>query len=90
MCVSIRFVPSSARPAFDADARTILIPDTASYTDTMILVRAILAELLVEQPPFGAVCWCGEPVDLGPEADAGGLSLIPQQKMSEVVVRHGA
>ncbi|MFF5801637.1 hypothetical protein [Streptomyces albogriseolus] len=89
--MSIRFVPSSARPAFDADARTILIPDTASYTDTMILVRAILAELHVVQPPFGAICWCGKPVDLGPHADAdGALPLIPQQKMSEVVVRHGA
>lgn len=84
MCVSVRFVSSSALPAFDADARTISIPSTASYVDTMTLVRAILTELVVEQPPFGAVCWCGEPVDIG------AASLIPQQKMSEQVVRHGA
>ncbi|MER6832644.1 hypothetical protein ABT320_01415 [Streptomyces cellulosae] len=89
--MSIKFVSSNARPGFDADARTILIPASASRTDVTILVRAILAELHVVQPPFGAVCWCGAPVDLGPTVDVGGgFPLIPQQKVSEVVVRHGA
>ncbi|MFD8251949.1 hypothetical protein [Streptomyces werraensis] len=74
----------STRPAFDAESRTISIPDTATYTDAMTVVRAILRELVVDQPPFGAVCWCGEPVDI----DA--LPLIPHQKTSEQVVRHGA
>jgi len=82
MCVSVVSVPC-ARPAFDAGARTITVPSTASYVDTLTVVRAILRELVVEQPPDGAVCWCGEPVDIG------ALPLIPQQKMSEVV-RHGA
>ncbi|MCI3153184.1 hypothetical protein ELQ39_15735 [Streptomyces sp. GB4-14] len=75
---------SSALPAFDADARTISIPNTATYADAMTVVRAILRGLVVDQPAFGAVCWCGEPVDVGV------LPLIPQQKMSEQVVRHGA
>lgn len=84
MCVSVRFDSSSARPAFDADARTITVPSTATYADTMLVVRAILRELIVEQPAMGAVCWCGEPVDIGV------LPLIPQQKASEQVVRYGA
>jgi hypothetical protein len=84
MCVLVRFDSSSALPAFDADARTITVPSTATYVDTMTVVRAILAGLVVEQPVMGAVCWCGEPVDIGV------TPLIPQQKLSEQVVRHGA
>ncbi|MGI3225177.1 hypothetical protein ACRJ4B_15900 [Streptomyces sp. GTA36] len=46
-------------------------------------MRAILSELVVEQPALGAVCWCGAPVDLTPR--------IPIQRRSdEQVVKHGA
>ncbi|MBM7088080.1 hypothetical protein JTP67_05840 [Streptomyces sp. S12] len=47
-------------------------------------MRTILRELVADQPEFGAVCWCGDPVHIDP------VPAIPQQKMSEQVVRHGA
>ena len=82
MCVRVRFDPPDALPAFDADARIIRVPRHLEPPQTVTLVRAILRELVVEQPEFGAVCWCGEPVDLTPR--------IPQQRRSEQVVNHGA
>ena len=84
MCVSVVFVPPSALPAFDADARTIEIPVGLPSVLTVTLVRAILRELVAEQPEFGAVCWCGAPVEISP------VPAIPHQKTSEQVVRHGA
>lgn len=82
MCVRVRFVPPDALPGFDADARTITIPRDLEPPHTVTLVRAILRELVVEQPEFGAVCWCGAPVDLTPR--------IPEQRRSDQVVNHGA
>lgn len=82
MCVLVRFVPSEALPAFDAEARQILIPTGLSPAHTVTLVRAILTELLVPQPTFGAVCWCGEVVNL--------TTRVPSQRRSDQVVKHGA
>ena len=82
MCVSVRFVSPGARPAFDADKRVIQIPARLPPAHTVTLVRAILRELAVQQPEFGAVCWCGAEVDMSPH--------IPQQRRSDQVVKHGA
>ena len=82
MCVRVQFVPPEVPPAFDADARTIKVPGDLEPAHRVTLVRAILRELLVEQPQLGAVCWCGESVDLTPR--------IPHQRRSEQVVTHGA
>jgi len=82
MCVRVRFVPTDAGPAFDADERVIVIPLNLSPPHRVTLVRAILRELVVPQPELGAVCWCGEPVDMTPR--------IPHQRRSEQVVTHGA
>ncbi|MEU7381506.1 hypothetical protein AB0A91_16190 [Streptomyces sp. NPDC042207] len=49
----------------------------------MTLVRAILRELAVEQPEFGAVCWCGAEVDLTPRNSQ-------QQRSEQVVKTRGA
>lgn len=84
MCVSVEYVSPSALPAFDAEARIIKIPCHLPPTQAVTLVRAILTELVTDQPDIGAVCWCGAPVDV----DA--VPLIPQQKESEQVVRYGA
>jgi hypothetical protein len=81
MCVRIRFASPEALPAFDADSRVITIPRHLSPPHRVTLVRAILHELVVPQPELGAVCWCGESVDLTPR--------IPQQRRSEQVVKHG-
>jgi hypothetical protein len=82
MCVRVSFASPNALPAFDADERVITIPSLLPPAHTVTLVRAVLAELVVEQPELGAVCWCGAPVDLTPR--------IPQQRRSEQVVNHGA
>lgn len=82
MCVRISFAPPDALPAFDAEERVIRIPGQLQPAHTVTLVRAILTELVVEQPELGAICWCGDQVDLTPR--------IPQQRRSEQVVKHGA
>ena len=82
MCVRIRFAPPDTLPAFDAEERVIRIPRQLPPVLTVTLVRAILTELIVEQPELGAVCWCGESVDLLPR--------VPHQRRSEQVVKHGA
>ncbi len=82
MCVRVSFAPPDALPAFNAEQREIVIPGQLPPAHTVTLVRAILRELVVEQPPLGARCWCGAPVDLTPR--------IPRQRGSEQVVKHGA
>jgi hypothetical protein len=82
MCVRVSFASPNAIPAFDADTRVITIPRHLPPAHTVTLVRAILAELIVDQPELGAVCWCGAPVDVTPR--------IPRQRRSEQVVKHGA
>lgn len=82
MCVRVQFAPPDSRPAFDADARVIIIPGQLSPAHAVTLVRAILRELVVSQPELGARCWCGESVDLLPR--------VPHQRRSEQVVKHGA
>lgn len=82
MCVRVRFSSRAEPCLYDADSRTITLPNTVSHAHTVTAVRAILSELRVVQPEFGAVCWCGEPVNLLPR--------IPQQRRSEQVVTHGA
>lgn len=82
MCVRIAFSSADALPAFDAEARVIRIPSQLPPAHTVTLVRAILSELVVEQPPLGARCWCGASVDLLPR--------VPHQRKGEQVVKHGA
>lgn len=84
MCVRVSFASPNALPAFNADERVIVIPRHLSPAHTVTLVRAILHELVVPQPELGAVCWCGDPVDLM-------TPRIPQQRRGkEQVVKHGA
>ena len=83
MCVRVALVQTGALPAFDADDRMISVPRHLTPEHRVTLVRAILNELAVPQPDLGAVCWCGEPVDMTPR--------IPRQRRSEQMVSsHGA
>ena len=83
MCVRVHFASPDAPPAFDADDNVIWVPGDLPHEHTIIIVRAILHELITEQPELGARCWCGAPVDLTPR--------IPRQRRSgEQVVKHGA
>lgn len=85
MCVQVYFTTlRSAHPdqLFDAARRSITLPARLDTPHVLVTVRAILTELAVPQPEFGAVCWCGEAVELLPR--------VPQQRRSGQVVSHGA
>lgn len=82
MCMRVRFAPIGSVPLFDAGTQTIALPPNCDSAHTVIAARAILTELAIPQPRFGAVCYCGEPIDLTPQ--------IPQQRAGEQAVTHGA
>ena len=82
MCVRIRFSLCNTPRIYDADSGTITLPASVSSTHTVTAIRAALSELQVIQPELGAVCWCGEPVDLTPR--------VPEQRRNEQVANHGA
>lgn len=82
MCVRVRFSPCERLRIYDAEACTITLPTALDHAHAVTALRAVLSELLVQQPELGAVCWCGEPVNLLPR--------VPQQRRSEQVIKHGA
>lgn len=85
MCIRVRFTPRNRlNDPWDADANVITLPDELSHTAlyTLRAVRAVLLQLGVAQPAFGARCWCGEDINL--------LPAIPQQRRSEKVIHLGA
>lgn len=82
MCVRIRFSSCAAPRIYDADTGIITLPDSVAPAHTVTAVRAVLSELHVIQPQLGAVCWCGEPVDL--------TARVPEQRRSEQVMNYGA
>lgn len=82
MCIRVRFAPIGSVPPYESDTRTIALPLGLDHERTVTAARAILSELAVTQPQFGAVCFCGEPLDLAPR--------IPQQRTGEQAVTHGA
>jgi hypothetical protein len=82
MCIRVRFAPIGSAPVFDPDTQTINLPPGLGRSHTVTAARAVLSELAVPQPRFGAVCYCGETLDLSPR--------IPQQRTGEQAVTHGA
>lgn len=82
MCVRIQFSSCAAPRIYDDDSGSITLPDSLTPAHTVTAVRAALSELQVIQPELGALCWCGEPVDLTPR--------VPDQRRSEEVANHGA
>lgn len=82
MCVRVRFVSVFGIAPWNPGACLITVPDAIPLELRVTAVRGVLAELGVEQPEFGAVCYCGQPVDLLPR--------VPQQWRSGQVIHHGA
>ena len=82
VCIRVRFAPIGSAPAYDADSRTVILPTGLDPDHTVTAARAVLTELAVPQPRSGAVCYCGEPLDLSPR--------IPFQRTREQTVSHGA
>jgi hypothetical protein len=68
-------------PIYDG-AGLITIPASVAASRRVTAVRAVLSELHVIQPQLGAVCWCGEPIDVLPR--------VPEQRRSGQVIKHGA
>lgn len=82
MCGHIRFTARVDPSVYDADTGLITLPATLPPARRVTAVRAVLLELRVIQPELGAVCWCGESVDLLPR--------VPEQRRSEQVIKYGA
>ncbi|MGW4850212.1 hypothetical protein ACWEPZ_03125 [Streptomyces sp. NPDC004288] len=85
MCIRVRyeaFDPLDAFQPYNADTGVVTLPDVLAQADTLLALRSVLEELAVEQPEFGAVCWCGEVINLLPR--------VPTQRRSGQVIRHGA
>lgn len=81
MCIRVRFErfdPLAFHP-FDPAAGVVTLPDSLAQQDTLIALRAVLEELAITQPESGALCWCGEPVQLLPR--------VPEQRSGQVTNR---
>ncbi|WP_237325604.1 hypothetical protein [Streptomyces sp. CBMAI 2042] len=81
MCIRVRFAPIGSVPPYEPVTQTIALPPDLDHEHTVTAARAILSELAVPQPQFGARCFCGETLDLSPR--------VPQQRRSdEQVMKH--
>lgn len=83
MCIRVQYAPrQDLDEPWDADRLVITLPSELNATFALRALRAVLDELQVKQPEFGARCWCGDSIGL--------LPAIPQQRRSEQVIKHGA
>jgi hypothetical protein len=65
MCIRVDVAPrAQLDEPWDPERQLITIPNELRDGFALRAVRAVLAELGVPQPEFGAVCWCGEPIPL--------------------------
>ncbi|MEW2636550.1 hypothetical protein AB0903_34220 [Streptomyces sp. NPDC048389] len=83
MCIRVQYAPLTAACSqpYDARHQVITLPEDLPRRAAIRVIRAVLSELAITQPDFGAVCWCGAPV--------GALPRIPHQARREQV-SHGA
>ncbi|WP_345642701.1 hypothetical protein [Streptomyces tremellae] len=77
MCVTVRFESGTRIEPWDPTERTITVPAGLSPLLTVTAVRAVLAELCISQPPFEALCFCGETIETLPR--------VPEQRSTQVV-----
>ncbi|MGW8703342.1 hypothetical protein ACWGOK_41645 [Streptomyces eurythermus] len=85
MCIRVEYAPRHAiSDPYDADRQVITLPanlgETRVYAASAL--QAVLLRLDVDQPEFGAVCWCGDPITLAPA--------IPTQRRRDEVINLGA
>lgn len=81
MCVRIQRSLNVTEP-WGPRERTIRIPATLDADRALTAVRAVLHELAVPQPQFGAVCWCGDTVEIP--------ARVPYQRRANEVMARGA
>lgn len=82
MCIRVQYAPLVSQCLWDKDLQLISLPQDLPPACAAIAVRAVLTELAVPQPRSGAVCFCGEPVEVLPR--------VPEQRRSGQVIHHGA
>jgi len=85
MCIRVRyeaFDPLGDFQPYNASTGVVTLPTALAQADTLVALRAVLEELAVEQPESGAICWCGEAINLLPR--------VPTQRRSGQVTHHGA
>jgi hypothetical protein len=83
MCIRVQITDSVvALVPWDPIHKVVSVPAGLPQAATLRVLRAILSELAVPQPPVGARCFCGAPVRLLPR--------VPQQRTEGQVTHHGA
>jgi hypothetical protein len=67
MCICVQYAPRhEISDPWDATQQVITIPEDLGVTVlfTLRAVRAVLQHLGIPQDHFGALCWCGDEIDL--------------------------
>lgn len=67
MCIRVQYAPRrEILNPWDRARNLITIPEQLAATTLFALhaIRAVLQAMDVEQPSFGARCWCGEALNL--------------------------
>lgn len=82
MCIRAQYSDASVLVPWDPVNQLVSVPAGLSRGSSLRVLRAVLEQLAVPQPPVGARCFCGAPVKL--------LPCIPNQRRSEQVMRRGA
>ncbi len=81
MCIRVQYAPRhEINDPWDASRHLITIPEDLRTTVlfTLRAVRAVLRELDIPQDHFGALCWCGDEIDLT-------AAHTSQQRQNEVI-----
>jgi len=79
MCIRVRYAPRvELDEPYDANRGLITIPSELNDRYALCALRAVLAELHIEQGRDGARCWCGESIPLLPR--------VPQQRRNAEVM----
>lgn len=84
MCIRVRFAPrDQITDVYDVKRQIIVLPEDLSLTAVFTLraLRYLLRELGIEQDVSGALCWCGDEVE---------LPAIPTQRRNNEVMHRGA
>ena len=85
MCIRVQYAPRhEITDPWDAARQVITIPAELSATARRVksAVRAVLRELDIPQDHFGALCWCGDEIDLA--------AAHPSQQRQNEVIHLGA
>lgn len=84
MCIRVQFAPRhEISDPWDATRHVIIVSDDLDTTAlfALLAVRAILRRIGIPQDHFGALCWCGDEIDLT-------AAHTSQQQQNEVTPVH--